>query len=162
MVHIPELPALPPPPLRDVSVATAPPENPEPVHPHKATHRKPAAAKPAATADVTAQTVDKTAQPPQTQAANGAGSEISPIGQLSSSGGATTPPGRQDVERLINDTGNGLSNIKRTLSSDEQVTSTQIKTFLIKAKEALADNDLDGAQTLANKAKVLLEELTKK
>jgi hypothetical protein len=166
MVHIPELPALPPPPLRDVAVATAPPENPEPVHPHKATHRKPAATKPSAPAgDVTAQTVDKTAPPAppaQTQAANSVGPEVSAIGQLSSSGGATTSPGRQDVERLINNTENGLSNIKRTLNSDEQVTSTQIKTFLVKAKEALADNDLDGAQTLANKAKVLLEELTKK
>jgi len=148
-----------------VALATAPPENPEPVHPHKATHRKPAATKPSAPADVIAQTADKTAQPAQpaqTQAANGAGSEVSAIGQLSSSGGATTPPGRQDVERLINNTENGLINIKRTLNSDEQVTSTQIKTFLVKAKEALADNDLDGAQTLANKAKVLLEELTKK
>jgi len=55
-----------------------------------------------------------------------------------------------------------LTGIKRTLSTDEQLTSTQIKTFLTKAKQALADNDLDGAQTLATKAKVLLDELTKK
>ena len=47
MVHLPTLPALPPPPLREVALETPPPENPEPVHPHKTTHRKPSPAKPA-------------------------------------------------------------------------------------------------------------------
>jgi hypothetical protein len=159
MVHLPTLPALPPPPLREVALETPPPENPEPVHPHKTTHRKPSPAKPATPTDVAAQP----AQSPPTQVANSSASaEVSPIGQLSSSGEGTTSQGRQQIERLISDTENGLGNIKRGLSSDEQLTSTQIKTFLTKAKEALADNDLDGAQTLANKAKVLLEELTKK
>jgi hypothetical protein len=163
MVHVPSLPPLPPPPLGDVAVATDPPENPEPVHPQKPAHHKPSPAKPANPADVAAaQTGDKAAPPSQTQAANAGASEVSPIGQLSSSGEGATSPGRQDIEHLISDTENGLNGIKRALTGDEQTTSTQIKTFLVKAKQALADNDLDGAQTLANKAKVLLEELTKK
>jgi ribosomal protein S20 len=37
----------------------------------------------------------------------------------------------------------------------------EIRTFLTKAKQALSQDDLDGAQTLATKAKVLLDELTK-
>ena len=160
MVHIPNLPALPPPPLRDVAVATDPPESPEPVHPRRTTHRKPAApVKPAAAVDPTAQTADKGVQ---TQTASTAASDVSPIGQLSSGGADASSQGHQDVEHLITDTENGLNGIKRTLNSDEQMTSTQIKTFLTKARQALADNDLDGAKTLANKAKVLLEELTKK
>jgi outer membrane biosynthesis protein TonB len=160
MVHIPNLPALPPPPLRDVAVATDPPESPEPVHPRRTTHRKPAApVKPAVAVDPTAQTADKGVQ---TQTASTAASDVSPIGQLSSGGADASSQGHQDVEHLITDTENGLNGIKRTLNSDEQMTSTQIKTFLTKARQALADNDLDGAKTLANKAKVLLEELTKK
>lgn len=163
MVHVPTLPSLPPPPLREVAVASTQPENPEPVHPHKTTRRKPSPAKPATPTDVATQTADKPAQAAQTQAANASGStEVSPIGQLSSSGEGTTSQGREQIERLISDTENGLGGIKRGLTSDEQLTSTQIKTFLTKAREALAENDLDGAQTLANKAKVLLEELTKK
>jgi hypothetical protein len=165
MVHIPSFPALPPPPLRDVALETPPPENPEPARPHKTTHHKPTPAKPAPAADTATQTADKppvVTQPVQTQAATGPAADVSPIGQLSSSGGDANSPGHQDVEHLINDTENGLNGIKRTLTSDEQVTSTQIKTFLTKARQALADNDLDGAKTLAVKAKVLLEELTKK
>ena len=166
MIHVATLPALPPPPLRDVAVATEPPESPEPVHPRRTTHRKPAPAKPAAAVDTstqTAQATDKGAPPIQTQAAaNTTASDVSPIGQLSSGGGDASSPGHQDVEHLINDTENGLNGIKRALNSDEQVTSTQIKTFLTKARQALADNDLDAAKNLVNKAKVLLEELTKK
>jgi hypothetical protein len=109
--------------------------------------------------DPTAQTADKGVQ---TQTASTAASDVSPIGQLSSGGADASSQGHQDVEHLITDTENGLNGIKRTLNSDEQMTSTQIKTFLTKARQALADNDLDGAKTLANKAKVLLEELTKK
>lgn len=166
MVHIPTLPALPPPSLRDVAVATETPENPEPVHPRRTTHHKPAApVKPTATVDTAAQTTDKAAPLPQsvqTQAANGTAADVSPIGQLSSGGTDASSQGHQDVERLITETENGLNSIKRSLNSAEQETSTQIKTFLTKAREHLADNDLDGAKTLANKAKVLLEELTKK
>ena len=68
---------------------------------------------------------------------------------------------RHEIQDLITATENGLNGIKRTLSSDEQLTATQIRTFLTKAKQALDQDDLDGANTLANKAKVLLGELTK-
>jgi len=157
MVHIPDMPGLPPPPLRDVVVASTPPEPPEPVHPHKTTRRKPVQAK--APADSGVEKTDPAAQP---QTANGSATEVSPIGQLSSTGEGSSSKGRQDIEHSISDTENGLNNIKRSLNSDEQLTSTQIKTFLTRAKQALADNDLDGAQTLADKAKQLLQELVKK
>jgi hypothetical protein len=102
------------------------------------------------------------AQPTQTANSGAASTEVSPIGQLSSTGEGTTSQGRHDIEQLIASIESGLNNIKRPLSTEEQATSTQIKTFLTKAKQELIDNDLDGAQTLATKAKVLLEELTKK
>ena len=164
MVHIPNLPALPPPPLRDVVIASTPPETTEPVRPHRPARRKPSPAKPATAAEGSAPTSDKSgaaAAPTQTASVSDS-NNVSPIGQLSSSGDGSGSPGRPNIERQITDTENGLNGIKRTLSTDEQLTSTQIKTFLTKARQALAENDLDGAQTLANKAKVLLEELTKK
>ncbi|QNI34055.1 hypothetical protein H7849_09195 [Alloacidobacterium dinghuense] len=165
MVYVPEFPGLPPPPLRDVALVVPPPENPEPVHPRKTNHRKTTVAKAAAPADVTAPTADKgtpaQASTSQTQVASAGASDASPIGQLSTSGEDSNTPGRQNIEHLISETENGLNGIKRALSNDEQTTSAQIKTFLAKARQSLAENDLDGAQTLATKAKVLLDELKK-
>jgi phosphoribosylformimino-5-aminoimidazole carboxamide ribonucleotide (ProFAR) isomerase len=62
---------------------------------------------------------------------------------------------------IITTTENGLGGIKRTLTPQEEETVSQIKAFLTKAHEALKNNDLDGAHTLATKAKVLLDELNK-
>lgn len=155
MVYIPNLPALPPPSLPDVAIATTPPETTEPAHPHRVSRHRTSAIK----ADTPS--TEKPEQPSATQAGNNAAT-VSPIGQLSSTEEAVSSQGRQNIEHQITDTENGLNGIKRPLSNDEQLTSTQIRTFLAKAKQALADNDLDGAQTLADKAKVLLQELTAK
>jgi hypothetical protein len=97
-----------------------------------------------------------------TQAASNPAPEGSPIGQISSTGESVSTQGRHEIERVLASTESELNNIKHSLNAEEQLTATQIKTFVAKAKQALADNDLDGAQTLATKAKVLLEELTKK
>lgn len=153
MVYIPNLPALPPPPLPDVTVATMPPETREPAHPRRVSRHR--------SSTVKSDAPEKTEQP-AAQAGNNAVGGVSPIGQLSSTEESVSSRGRQSIEHEITDTENGLIGIKRALSSEEQLTSTQIRTFLTKAKQALADNDLDGAQTLADKAKVLLQELTAK
>jgi hypothetical protein len=158
MVHIPVLPSLPPPQPREVVLVVAQEEPQAPARPRRAPHHKTPSVKTAPTADIAA-AADK---PSQTQASAGTPSDTSPIGQLTSGGDATNIQQRRDIEQLINDTENGLNNIRRTLSNNEQETSTQIRSFLVKAKQALADNDLDGAHTLATKAKVLLDELTKK
>jgi len=55
----------------------------------------------------------------------------------------------------------GLNGINRQLDDSEQKTAGQIREFLKQAKTALNSGDLDGAHTLAAKAKVLLDELTK-
>src|SRR5271155_2879254 len=85
----------------------------------------------------------------------------SPIGQLSTGDTAGQTHPRKDTSDLITNTENGLNNIKHTLTPQEQETATQIRTFLNKAKQALGNEDLDGAYTLATKAKVLLDELNK-
>ncbi len=89
------------------------------------------------------------------------GSDVSPIGQLSTAGDNSTLPTRHTILDKITATENGLNGIKRPLTAEEQVTATQIRTFLTKARKALDQDDLDGALTLVTKAEVLLTELTK-
>lgn len=83
--------------------------------------------------------------------------EVSAIGQLSSGDPADL---REETSASIADTERRLDAIKRTLSTQEQKTSAQIREFLKQAKAALATGDADGAHTLALKAKVLLDELS--
>jgi len=82
---------------------------------------------------------------------------VSAIGQLSSGDGADF---KKETEDLIASTEHGLNGITRTLNDTEQKTAEQIREDLKEAKEALASGDVDGAHTLAEKAKVLLQELT--
>jgi hypothetical protein len=89
------------------------------------------------------------------QAANEA-PEVSAIGQLSS--GDPSDLRRQTADS-ITATERGLNGINRSLSDSEQKTAAQIREFLKQAREALATGDVDGAHTLAAKAKVLLSEL---
>jgi hypothetical protein len=93
--------------------------------------------------------------PPATQAADPPA--VSAIGQLS-----TGEPSdlRLNVKDSIASTENGLNNIGRSLYGQDQKTAGQIRKFLKQAKDALNNGDVDGAKTLASKAKVLLSELS--
>ncbi len=82
---------------------------------------------------------------------------VSAIGQLSSGDPADV---RQETEESIVSIEKGLKDINRPLSDPEQKTADQIREFLKQAQAALASGDVDGAHTLAVKAKVLLAELT--
>ena len=82
--------------------------------------------------------------------------EVSAIGQLSS--GDPTDSRRQ-TQASIDSIERSLNGIKRTLSGSEQKTAAHIREFLKQAKDALASGDIDGAGTLAAKARVLLNEL---
>jgi hypothetical protein len=84
------------------------------------------------------------------------GSEVSAIGQLST---ADPPNMRQQTDSLIETTEKTLNGINRSLSDQEQKTATQIREFIKEARAALTSGDVDGAHTLAIKAKVLLDEL---
>jgi hypothetical protein len=82
--------------------------------------------------------------------------EVSAIGQLSSGDPADL---RQKTEASIATTERSLNNISRGLNDQDQKTAAHIREFLKQAKAALASGDVDGASTLAAKAKVLLGEL---
>lgn len=169
----PPPPTLPPPELPKIS-PPAKPTSAEPTKPKKTTHHKPKPSTEPTTAEQSGseQQASTTAPPAPASgpakeqnttdvATNNPPTDASPIGPLSEAGSSITSPRRNQILDEINATEKGLNDIKRPLSSDEQTTATQIRTFITKAKNALNQEDLDGANTLATKAKVLLDELTK-
>jgi len=89
------------------------------------------------------------------QAANGTPA-VSAIGQLSS---GDPSQAKSQAEASIDSTEKGLKAITRSLDDTEQKTAEHIREFLKQARDALASGDVDGANTLASKAKVLLTEL---
>ena len=152
-----KLPKIAPPAAAEKAPPAAPPK------PHKTNHHKPKAVTEPTPVEQTAAKDQTPSQPAATteQASTAPASDVSPIGQLSAAGESTDTPARLHILDEINSTETGLNNIKRTLSSEEQTTAAQIRTYLAKAKEAMQQEDLDGAHTLATKAKVLLDELLK-
>jgi len=82
---------------------------------------------------------------------------VSAIGNLSAGASSTS---QQETEDSIASTERGLKSINRQLSDQEQKTAAQITEFLKQARSALGSGDVDGAHTLALKAKVLLSELS--
>jgi len=82
---------------------------------------------------------------------------VSAIGQLSSG----EPSDLQlETSDWIAATERGLNGLGRRLSGQELKTAAQIREYLKQAREALISGDVDGAHTLAAKAKVLLSELS--
>lgn len=92
-------------------------------------------------------------------AKSGAGSSggVSAIGHFSS--GDPSELRQQTLESIVA-VERGLNGISRRLGDQEQKTAAQIREYLKQAKAALASGDVDGAHTLAAKAKVLLSELS--
>lgn len=90
-------------------------------------------------------------------AAPNAAPEVSAIGQLSSGDPSDM---RYETEQSIASVEHGLKDINRQLNDQEQKTANQIREFLKQARTALNSGDVDGAHTLALKAKVLLGEIS--
>jgi outer membrane biosynthesis protein TonB len=156
----PDLPppvVTPPQPTQQTTTASAPAQTTPAPKPH---HKKPAA-KPADQNANSTQSGATSSDPGTTQqAANsapGASPGVSAVGQLTTgdTGGA-----RSQTEDSIAATEKGLRDIGRKLSDQEEKTAEQIREYLKEARKALTTGDVDGAHTLADKAKVLLSELT--
>src|SRR5580658_52167 len=82
---------------------------------------------------------------------------VSAIGQLSSGEPSDM---RRETEDWIAATERGLNGWNRNLSGQEQKTAAPIREYIKQAREALVSGDVDGAHTLAAKAKGLLGELS--
>jgi hypothetical protein len=120
-------------------------------------HRR-APAKPSPEIADTSQPGATSAQPPATETAD----EVPAIGVLSSGDPASGSPSDVKLETAnsITDTERGLKSLDRPLNGQEQKTASQIRQFIRQARRALGTGDVDGARTLAAKAKVLLGELS--
>jgi len=90
--------------------------------------------------------------------ASNAAPGVSAVGQLSS---GDPPDLRLQTQNSIATTERGLNGITRKLSEQEKLTVEHIREFLKQAKQALAAGDIDGASTLAAKARVLLAEVAR-
>lgn len=146
-------PVLPPPTSPNVVMGEDDSAKQQPARPkHPSRHRS----KPAEAAQPPLQIPKEGA--PSTPAANDASS---PIGELSTAGDVANLPDRGAILEQIHSTENGLNNIGHSLNSEQKKTAAQLRTFLAKATQLLDQNDLDGAQTLVTKARVLLDELKK-
>jgi hypothetical protein len=159
-----ETPLASPLPSPSAQSVPLPPPTPKKVrHPHKPPSKPvdPALAPAAANGGTAAADGSTTAQTASPQTVPTPGGSGSPIGQLTTGDTALGERTKHETADLIGGTQQGLNGIKRSLSTDEKVTASQIRTFLKQAQQALESGDTDGAHTLATKAKLLLDELTK-
>jgi hypothetical protein len=81
------------------------------------------------------------------------------IGQLTAAPSPDSSGSRQQASNLIDSTQRGVNSL-HNLNGDQNKTVAQIRSFLDQAERALHNGDVDGAHTLATKAKTLLDELT--
>jgi len=137
-----DIPAPPPP---------APPKQEEPQHPTRTQRRQ------------QRPQTQPTPTPPPTQSAS-AGAPVpdaaSVIGELST-GGDTSAQARQQAADLIAAQQRRLEGLSSSVAGSHKTAVDQIKDFLLKAREALKAGDVDGANTLATKAKLLLDDVVR-
>ena len=83
------------------------------------------------------------------------------IGQLSADDSTATPTEAAQTKRLIDSTEVQLKKLSTQQQAAHKDAVAQVNSFLMQARQALSTNDVVGAQTLANKAKILIDELLK-
>ncbi len=166
------LPSVPPGAKPDVQ--PAPPELPAPTPiPVKQTRRRHKNHAPSVAAEEPATTPKQSAaadSPPASTpgvastiagatTAAAAATEAAPVlGELST-GTAISSSERNHLLGEIQSLKTRLSKLPQPKTQDALAVAMQVKTFLARAREAVDQNDLDGAHTLDTKARVLLSEL---
>jgi outer membrane biosynthesis protein TonB len=138
---------------------TTPPEKPSPSKPrHTIGRRHPtnstSAKKPAAPAPST----PPASTPPATTTAKA--TPDADVGQIAPPiSPSAASQAQQSTTQLLDATEQNLHGLTRTLSNDEQVTVSQIRSYIVQARSALKDQELERAHTLALKAHQLSDVL---
>ena len=83
------------------------------------------------------------------------------IGQLSADDATATPSDTAKTQHLIDATEKKLKKLSTKQQTEHKDAVAQVASFLSQARQALSMNDVVGAQTLANKARILVDELSK-
>jgi hypothetical protein len=149
----PVLPANPPPPNNSIDL---PPSKDEANIPSFPKQQVKPPVQPKRTRKSTPKQPVQAAQPSTVQQADAAPAEVSAIGVL---GSVEATDSRNETQRSINDVERGLNSINRKMNDQEQRTVALIRENIKQARTALSSGDMDGAHTLAIKARVLLGEL---
>ena len=100
-------------------------------------------------------------KPPAASATPPAAPATALIGQLSADDSTANPSDAAQTKRLIDSTESQLEKLSTQQQTEHKDAIAQVASFLTQARQALSMNDVVGAQTLANKAKILVDELSK-
>ena len=168
------LPAMPPRTLQTVELAQPTPAQPAPPPATTAPPPKkhPAKVRRHRTTPKTEPETETTETRPATTGTPGTGaapatvppppaSTTTLIGQLSADDSTATPTEAAQTKRLIDSTEIQLKKLSTQQQAAHKDAIAQVNSFLVQARQALSTNDVVGAQTLANKAKILIDELLK-
>ncbi|MDQ1694398.1 MAG: hypothetical protein QOH85_1933 [Acidobacteriaceae bacterium] len=125
-------------------------------------HEKETKEKEAETNVAAANTPPAVTEPSKVTAPTPTGDTAEPtqIGQFTAGPTQDADESRRQASSLIQNTERGINSLRRNLSAEQVKTATQIRNFLTQAQRAIHNGDVDGAYTLATKAKLLLDELT--
>jgi hypothetical protein len=123
-------------------------------HERETREKEPAPTEIAAAAPPEGQNLKVTAPTP-----SGDTTQPTSIGILTTGPTQDTSGSRQQAADLIDSTQRGVNSLRK-LNGDQNKTVAQIRSFLDQAQRALHNGDVDGAHTLATKARTLLDELT--
>ncbi|QNI38151.1 hypothetical protein [Edaphobacter albus] len=145
-VDLVEVPRQEPPPMIQPPHITLPPV---PVasgaHPHRERRRRTATAN---------------ASTPETEPSSTSSPETAAIGSLSL-GGVANPHAQQEAADLITSIEKRLNGLSAQKAEGEKQQVSRIRNFEKQAQDALNSGDVEGAKTLATKARLLLDDLEK-
>ncbi len=166
-VRVPAMPPAPPPAIQTVTIPPPthhteelpkPPEAPAPVAVEPPPAQKPRPRRPKK--PVTRPTETAVAVTPALPGAAAATADPSPIGELTTGGEAGTQ-GRQETETLLGAVQKRLEQLSDVIKNAHQEQVERVRLFVKRAQEAWKSGDVEGARTLATKANVLLDDISK-
>ena len=99
-------------------------------------------------------------EPTQVASAEQPPTEAAAIGALTS-GGEANSRSQQEAADMIAANEKRLNALPAQIVEDQKAQISKVKTFQRQAQEALTSGDAEGAKTLATKAKLLLDDLSK-
>ncbi|QHS51503.1 hypothetical protein [Edaphobacter sp. 12200R-103] len=141
----------PPPMIPPVQVELPPVPMASGATPHRERRRRPSGS---------SATASSAATPPPDTTTPAAPAEADPIGSLSL-GGEASPRAQQEAADMIASIQNRLSNLSASKVRQERSQVSRIRNFRRQAQDALSSGDVEGAKTLATKARLLLDDLEK-
>lgn len=98
--------------------------------------------------------------PPATTLTDAEAAETAAIGALST-GGDSSPRSQKEAVEMIASIEKRLNGLGAMTSDEQKAQISKVRNFQKQAQDALSSGDIEGAKTLATKAKLLLDDLEK-